>query len=107
MAKKRRRRNFTAEQKQAIVNRILKGERLVDVARDQKIQPSQLSQWKRQLTGGGSRRRGRAGRSTGASAAPRASAGKFAGASDLEQLIGQLTVENMRLKREIEELSSR
>lgn len=52
MAKKRReRRTFSEEFKKELVQKIENGERVSDLAKEHNIQPSQISMWKRKITG--------------------------------------------------------
>lgn len=111
---KRVRRNFTEEFKQQLMSELKSGRKLIDVAAEHKIQPSQISQWKRKMGGGSARKRSAAGASgaqpkgmktAAAKSAPKASPRPAGGSSstidELERMIGQLTVENARLRREL------
>ena len=111
---KRERRNFTEEFKQQLMSELKSGRKLIDVAAEHKIQPSQISQWKRKMGVGSTRKRSAAGASaaqpkgmkaTAAKAAPKASSRPSGGSGstieELERMIGQLAVENARLRREL------
>lgn len=121
---KRERRTFTDEQKMSLISEINSGRKLIDVAAEHKIQPSQISQWKRKMDGGKSASK-KAKANTTSSAQPNVmklttptqstqrkfsprSSGNDSRASgsstidELERMIGQLSVENARLRRELE-----
>lgn len=109
MAKKKKqrrdRRTFTDEFKKDVVKRAQSGERVTDLAEKFDIQASQISMWKRQITGKPGRRGRRPG-STNAGApkaAPKAAAAPSASSKDayiakLEEMVGKLTIENLRLR---------
>ena len=119
MAKKRRpRRTFDEDFKQQLLDEIAGGKKLIDVAKEHGLQPSQISLWKKNL-GGGSRKAKKAGRSKATAqkavatqaAAPAAKPVVSAVPStthssnyvaQLERMIGQLTIENVRLRSELE-----
>ncbi len=119
MAKKRReRRTFTEEFKKDIVDQVLAGARVTDLAEEHNIQASQISMWKRKITGKPGKRGRKPGsknRQGAASAAPRAAAAstnapaaaaspapgvtkKDAYIKELEEMVGRLTIENLRLR---------
>lgn len=122
MAKKRReRRTFTEKFKKEIVDRVVAGERVTDLAEKYNIQASQISMWKRKITGkpgkrgrkpGSKNRPGTAApgaaapaTSTPSAAAPRAAASSAPTVSkndayikELEDTVGRLTIENLRLR---------
>ena len=123
MAKKRReRRTFTEEFKKEIVDKVMAGERVTDLAEKHNIQASQISMWKRKITGKPGKRGRKPGskntstRSAAASgqkkAAPKAAASgsssseakapgvtkKDAYIQELEEMVGRLTIENLRLR---------
>lgn len=133
MAKKRRdRRSFSDEYKQQLIDEINSGKKLIDVAEEHGLQPSQLSLWKKKLGAGSSAPKkaaprakssgkSKAAKSTApksetapataapAAAAPAASASvaprpaaSSSSIAELERVIGQLTVENMRLRSQLE-----
>jgi len=122
MAKKRRdRRSFSEEFKQQLIDEIKGGRKLIDVAEEHGLQPSQLSLWKKKLgAASGKAKKATRGRSAGkakaaAPAAPRVSAAPATSApvasrvsassssiAELERVIGQLTIENMRLRQQLE-----
>lgn len=120
MAKARRkRRTFSLEDKKNILGEIAAGKKLVDVAKKYKMQPAQLSQWKSKYGGAKKKKATVAKPATKrvvrkVSAVPKASAPRAAAAvsshisvSELEQMIGRLTVENTLLRRQLEELGSK
>lgn len=123
MAKQKRdRRSFTEEFKQQLLAEIEGGKKLIDVAKEHGLQPSQLSLWRKK--GGGGRAAKKAAKAVRATA-PKAAAKRTApaaaeaaptpapartatvasvdtGIADLERMIGQLVIENDRLRRELE-----
>lgn len=128
MAKKKRdRRLFTDEFKQQLIAEIDGGKKLIDVAKEHGLQPSQLSLWKKKYGGGRSAKKAaKATRTAAPKAAARRSAPSTASASaaapaasrasnnapasgiaELERMIGQLAIENARLRRELDELRSK
>ena len=114
MAKARRkRRTFSLEDKKNILAEIAAGNKLVDVAKKYKMQPAQLSQWKSKY-GGAKKKKAAAKPATKrvvrkVTAAPKArtSVSSHISVSELEHMIGKLTVENTLLRRQLEELSSK
>ena len=119
----RERRTFTEEFKQDLMTQLKGGRKLIDLAAEHKIQPSQISQWKRKM-GEGKAAGKKAKASTTSAESPnvmktasspqpaqrKASTrtsgndSRSTGAStidELERMIGQLSVENARLKREL------
>ncbi|MCB0710755.1 MAG: transposase [Ignavibacteriae bacterium] len=120
MAKaKRTRRTFTLEEKQSILAEVAAGNKLVDIAAKYKMQPAQLSQWKSKYgSGAGTKKSGkRSTRKATASAAKesKASAPKAAASrststassgyvAELERMVGQLTIENLKLRGKLGEL---
>ena len=115
MAKKRRaRRTFDEAFKQQLLDEIAGGKKLIDVAKEHGLQPSQISLWKKSL-GGGTKKAKKAAPSkrAGRKAAPAAATPAPAPVSvsvepssnyvaELERMIGQLTIENARLRSELE-----
>lgn len=117
MAKKRRaRRTFDEAFKQQLLDEIAGGKKLIDVAKEHGLQPSQISLWKKSL-GGGTKKAKKAAPSK--RAARKAVAPTTAAApapapvsvsaeppsnyvAELERMIGQLTIENARLRSELE-----
>lgn len=119
---KRERRAFTEEFKNQIMGEIQGGRKLIEVAAEHKIQPSQISQWKRKMgmakssgskansaTPGVSQPKAVTSSSKGQSESKKMASstgvgnGRFSNSSidELERMIGQLTVENARLRREL------
>lgn len=107
MAKKKKqrrdRRTFTDEFKKDVVKRAQSGERVTDLAEKFDIQASQISMWKRQITGKPGRRGRRPGSANAATAAPKAAAAPSTSSKDayiakLEEMVGKLTIENLRLR---------
>ena len=107
MAKKKKqrrdRRTFTEEFKQDVVNRAVNGERVTDLAEKFDIQASQISMWKRQITGKPGKRGRKPGKAKAAAAAPKAAAAPSTSSKDayiaqLEDMVGKLTIENLRLR---------
>ena len=121
MAKaKRTRRTFTLEEKQSILAEVAAGNKLVDIAAKYKMQPAQLSQWKSKYGSGASAKKSgkRATRkattasaakeskaSTPKAAAPRSTSTASSGyVAELERMVGQLTIENLKLRGKLGEL---
>ena len=110
---KRTRRTFSSEQKQNILAEIAAGNKLVDVAKKYEMQPSQLSQWKSKQGGGKKKTAGRpASKNAVSKVRVSAPAASTSGSShinivELEHMIGKLTVENILLRRQLEELSAK
>lgn len=136
MAKKKRdRRSFTEEFKQQLIAEIEGGKKLIDVAKEHGLQPSQLSLWRKKQTGGRpAKKAAKAIRSDAPKAAAKRTAPQAAvaapapaesapapavapvvgdytshstGLAELERMIGHLVIENDRLRREIEALRSK
>lgn len=109
MAKRRERRSFSDKFKRDLIAQIEDGTaRVTDLAKKHKIQASQISMWKSKYGSGsskasGGKKRGRpAGSTNRTAAAPAAAKGNNnARIAELERMIGQLTIENARLKGEL------
>lgn len=116
MAKKRRaRRTFDEAFKQQLLDEIAGGKKLIDVAKEHGLQPSQISLWKKSLGGGTKKAKKaasskRAGRKAAPAATPAPAPAPVSVSvepssnyvAELERMIGQLTIENARLRSELE-----
>ncbi len=109
---KRQRRSFSDKFKRDLIAQITGGARVTDLAKKHKIQASQISMWKRKYGAGKASAPAKRGRPAGstkkaaakapvAAAAPARSSNSNNRIADLERMIGQLTIENARLKGEL------
>ncbi len=112
MAKKRRpRRTFDEDFKKQLLDEIAGGRKLIDVAKEQGLQPSQISLWKKTLGSSSKKKRkaGAAKKATSTAAAstpaeaPATAAAKPASnyVAELERMVGNLTIENARLRSKL------
>lgn len=111
MAKKRRpRRTFDEDFKKQLLDEIAGGRKLIDVAKEQGLQPSQISLWKKTL-GSSSKKKRKVGTAKKATptvtdstpAAPATTAAKPASnyVAELERMVSDLTLENARLRSKL------
>lgn len=130
--KRRDRRNFTEDFKKQVVEEINAGKKVIDAAQEYDISASQLSQWRKRYGSAKKSRReesstngtsaqsassgasqsseGRSGTGTGRGSSSRRSSSSASSSPDIaefERVIGQLTIENMRLRNELDNLRSR
>lgn len=93
-----KRRKYTRELKVELVERVLAGREVLEVARDEGISPDLISKWKRQYMRG---------KFHGGTATDTEIRKLKARNCELEQMVGKLTMENYLLKKEKEYLAAK
>lgn len=93
-----KRRKFSKEIKMELVERVLSGASTLEVAREEGLNPNQITRWKRQYLDG---------RFHGASSGDTELRKLKLKICELEQMLGKLTMENFLLKKEKEFIAAR